>query len=163
MPRLYSVTYNGTLTNAGGNSDLLSVQPADDRPVRLVSMILSNLSEVGDTAEENLRITVNRFPATFTVGSGGSSITAAAPISDAGGTVWGFTARCNDTTVAATSGTIQTLYDLGWNERNTPWDYRFPTDDEMVKAKQTEALVVRSESTPADDLTISLTFVLEEA
>lgn len=156
------MTYNGTLTNAGGNTDLLSVAPADDRPVRLKGMILSQTSEVGDTAEEGLRITVARMTATFTVGSGGSAITAAAPINDAGGTVWGFTARCNDTTVATTNGTNQVFYDLGWNERNTPWDFWFPEDDMMPKAKQTEAIVVRCETTAADDLTISVCFLLEE-
>ena len=163
MSRIYAVPFSGTLTNSGGNADLFSLQPADDKPIKLRGFKLSQISEVGDAAEEGLRITVRRMTATFTVGSGGSSITAAAPINDSGGTVWGFTARCNDTTVATTSGTNQVLDDIGWNERNTPFEVWYPDSDAFLpQAKQTEALVVCCETTPADDLTISIVAFVEE-
>jgi hypothetical protein len=161
MGRIYAITYNGTITNAGGNSDLVSIQPADDKPVRLRGIVLSQTSEVGDAAEENLRITVHRMGATFTVGSGGSAASAAASQEDSGDT-WGFTARCNDTAVATTSGTDQIVSDLGWNERNTPFDFWYPDERFAPKAKQGEAIVVRMESTPADDFTGSFTFFVEE-
>ncbi len=161
MPRRYKVCYNGTLTNAGGNTDLLSIQPADDKPVFLVGLILSQTSEVGDAAEENLRITINRLPATFTVGSGGSAVTPVQGTS-ADSVAAGFTARCNDTTVSTTSGSLVVLEDFGWNERNTPLERWWPDREWQNGVTQTEALVVRCESTAADDLTISLTFFLEE-
>ena len=59
MARIYFVPYTGTITNAGGNTDLFSIQPADDIPIRLRGFVLGNVSEVGDAAEEALRITVN--------------------------------------------------------------------------------------------------------
>lgn len=162
MGRCYAVTYTGTITNAGGNTDLLSVQPADDKPVRLRGFILSQISEVSDAAEEGLQISVHRMPATFTVGSGGSAITAVATLQDSADTAWGFTARCNDTTVATTSGTDQILTYLGWNERNTPYEFWYPDQDWAPKAKQAEAIVVRLDTTPADDFTGMFTFFLEE-
>lgn len=162
MPRMYRVPYTGTLTNAGGDSDLLSIQPADDKPCRLVGWVFGQSSEVGDAAEENLRITVRHMTATFTVGSGGSAVT---PVANRPGTTdivaAGFTARCNDTTVGTSSGTSTIMEELAWNERNVPWERWIPEELRPV-ALQTEAILVRMESTPADDLTGELTFFVEE-
>lgn len=162
MPRIYSVPLSGTVTAAGGDTDLFSLQPADDRPIKLLEFTLGQISEVGDTAEEGLRITVKRLPATFTVGSGGSSVTAAAPIGDASDTAWGFTARVNDTTVATTSGTAQVLDEFGWNERNTPYDRVYADIDRCPGAKQGEGLIVRCETTLADDMTFSGRALVQE-
>jgi hypothetical protein len=162
MARIYSVPFNGTVTNAGGNVDLFSLQPADDKPIRLRGLRLGQISEVGDAAEEGLRITVKRMPATFTVGSGGSSVTAAAPNSDPNGTVWGFTARVNDTTVATTSGTAQVLDEIGWNERNSPYETWYPDNDYCPGASQASAIVVVQETTAADDYTFSGVAFVEE-
>lgn len=161
MSRIYTVPYAGTLTNAGGNSDWLSIQPADDKPTRLLGMILGQISEVGDAAEEGVNINILRLPATFTVGSGGSAVTPAAL--DATDTVaYGGTARCNDTTVSTTSGSIVTLYELGWNIRMAPWDFWFPDVRFAPTARQGEGLVVRCATTLADDATGQLTFIIEE-
>ena len=106
MGRIYSVAYTGTLTNAGGNTDLISIQPADDKPVKLRGILLSQISEVGDAAEEGLEITIKRLAATFTVGSGGSVVTPAT--TDSADTAAGCTTRCNDTTVSTSSGATTT-------------------------------------------------------
>lgn len=153
--RIYAVPLNGTITAAGTDTDIWSFQPADDKPIKLMGFTLGQISEVGDTAEEGIRITVRRMTATFTVGSGGSSVTAAAPISRSADATWGFTARTNDTTVATTNGTNQVLDEFGWNERGTPYDRIYPDDDFRPGAVQTEGLVVRCETTIADDLTFS--------
>lgn len=162
MPRMYRVPYTGTLTNAGGDSDLLSIQPADDKPCRLVGWILGQSTEVGDAAEESLRITVRHMTATVTIGSGGSAVT---PVANRPGTgdvaAAGFTARCNDTTVATTSGTSTVMEELGWNVRATPWERWIPEELRPI-AIQGEVLIVRLESTPADDITGELTFFVEE-
>lgn len=160
MPRIYRVPYTGTLTNAGGDSDLISIQPADDKPCRLIGWILGQVSEIGDAQEENLRLTVRHMAATFTVGSGGSSVT---PVGNRPGTsiAAGFTARCNDTTVATTSGTSTIVEELGWNERNVPWERWIP-EEMRPQASQGEALLVRCETTPADDITVAMTFFVEE-
>lgn len=162
MPRMYRVPYTGTLTNAGGDSDLLSIQPADDKPCRLVGWTFGQTSEVGDAAEESLRITVRHMTATVTIGSGGSAVT---PVANRPGTndvvAAGFTARCNDTTVATTSGTSTIMEELAWNERASPWERWIPEELRPI-AIQGEVLIVRMETTPADDLTAGLTFFVEE-
>lgn len=162
MPRMYRVPYTGTYANATGDTDLLSLQPADDKPVRLVGWIIGQSSEIGDAAEENIRITLRHMTATFTVGSGGSAVT---PVANRPGTndiaAAGFTARCNDTTVATTSGTSTIMEELAWNERSSPWERWIPEDMRPV-ALQGEAIVVRGETTVADDVTVELTFFVEE-
>jgi len=155
MGRIYAVPFSGTVTNAGGNSDLFSIQPADDKPIKLRGFRLGQISEVGDTAEEGLEITVKLLPATFTVGSGGNSVTALTPLEDTSGAVWGATVRTNDTTVATTSGTAKTCDEVAWNERNTPCDILYPDDKFCPTAKQGEGLVIRMETTPADDFTFA--------
>jgi hypothetical protein len=162
MSRIYSVVYTGTVTTAGGDVDLLSLQPAANKPLKLRGLMLSQISEVGDTAEEGLRITLRRMTATFTVGTGGSAIPAAAPVHDSADIVWGFTARANDTGVASTSGTNHVLLEIGWLNRNSPYELWFPEPQFAPKAKQTEGLVLRQETTLADDMTLCLTAWLEE-
>lgn len=162
MGRIYSVSYTGTITAAGTDTDLLSIQPASNKPVRLRGFRLSQISEVGDAQEEGLRVSVIRLPATFTVGSGGSAVTALPTLADAADTVWSFTARCNDTTVATTSGTAQILEEIGWNERNSPCDFWYPDTAFCPKVKNGEGLVVRLQTTLTDDMTGCFTFWLEE-
>lgn len=162
MGRIYAAPYNGTISNAGGNTDLFSAQPADDKPIALRGLLLSQYSEVGDAAEEGLRITVQDLVSTFTVGSGGSAITATRPPADPGGGVWGATVRCNDTSVATTSGTAGVFADMGWNERASPFDFWWPDDRFCLAVRQGSGLIVRQETTPADDYSGSFTFWFEE-
>jgi hypothetical protein len=70
MPRFYTVPFSGTLTNTGGDADLLEVLPADDKPVRLRGWVIGQTSEVGDATAESIRISVIRLPATVTGGNG---------------------------------------------------------------------------------------------
>lgn len=159
MSRMYRVAYSGTLTNAGGNTDLLSIQPADDKPCRLVGWLIGQTSELGDVAEEGLRISVQRMPATFTVGSGGAAVTPAGV--DSTQAAAGATTRCNDTTVSTTSGTATVLEELSWNIRSSPWERWIPEELRPL-VRQGEALVIRLEAAPADDLSANLTFFFEE-
>jgi hypothetical protein len=160
MSRIYRVPYSGTLTNAGGNADLALLKPADDKPIRLAGWILGQTSEVKDAEEEILGLSVHHFAATVTDGSGGSSVTPK-PNDPTVDPAAGFTARCNDTTVATTSGTDTTLEELAWNVRSSPWE-RFIPEEMRPMARQGEALVVRMDSTPADDISGKLTFLVEE-
>jgi hypothetical protein len=162
MPRLYRVPFTGTLTNAGGDSDLVSLLPADDKPIRLVGWILGQTTEIGDAAEESIRFTVRHMTATVSIGSGGSAVT---PVANRPGTTdivaAGFTARCNDTTVSTTSGTSVIMEELAWNIRSSPFERWIP-EELRPYAAQGEALIVRSESTVTDDITVALTFLVEE-
>lgn len=160
MGRMYYIPFAGTLTTAGGDSDLLELLPADDKPVKLRGMILAQTSEIGDAMEEGLRISVIRLGATVTGGSGGSAVTPV-PV-DSADAAAGVAAECNNTTVATTSGTTTTVAELAWNVRNSPFDFWFPDERFAPKAKQGEALLVRSQTTPADDISIAMTFIVEE-
>lgn len=160
MGRIYTVVMQGTVTAAGGDTDWLEVLPADDKPVKLRGFLLSQISEVGDTAEEGLRFSVLLLAATVTSGSGGSAPTPN-PM-DSADSAAGFAAEVNNTAVATTSGATKTIVELGWNERNSPYEMWFPDPAFAPKAKQGEALVVRQQTTLADDMTACATFWLEE-
>lgn len=160
MSRIYAIPYSGTLTNAGGDTDLLELLPADDKPVKLRGFSLGQTSEVADAAEEALRVSILRVPATVTSGSGGSTVT---PVPmDSADAAAGVAAECNNTTVATTSSSAVTLAEYAWNIRNSPCEFWFPDAQYCPKAKQGEALVVRLQSTPADDISACLTFWVEE-
>lgn len=159
MGFVYGVPYNGTLTNTGGNADLFEFTPADDKPIALRGLLLSQNTELGDTAEEAIDISVIRLPATVTSGNG----TAVTPtlLNDLAPAA-GFAAEANGATVATTSGTAATLVQFSWNIRNSPLEMWWPEDKYAITCRQASALVVRCNSTVADDVTISITAYVEE-
>lgn len=139
--------------------DLLEIQPADDRPVRIVGMEIFQTSDVGDAAEEILPIQIIRgFTAS---GSSGGSAPTPRDLRRVGATA-GFVVEVMNTTVA-TTGTSHTLLDGGWNVR-TPYTF-WPDEMMCPQASQADVtLIVRLPSAPADSLTIRGTvYVLEEA
>lgn len=159
MSRMYRVPFRGTLTNTGGNTDLIALTPADDKPIRLAGWMLGQSSEIGDAQEEALQLSVHHMTATVTV-TGGTSVT---PVPNRPGTdlAAGFTATANSTTVATTTGTDTSMEPLGWNLRATPWE-RFIPEELRPRALQTEYLIVRLDSTPTDDISGELVFFVEE-
>lgn len=157
---LFTIPWTGTVTNAGGDTDLWEILPADDLPVKIRGIRLGQTSELGDTAEESLRITVRRMRATVTSGSGG-----AAGVPEAisrSNQAPSFTSETNNTTVATTSGDSEIIEQLAWNIRNSPFEIWYPDPDFGPKAIQGEGLFVRLESTVADDLTFVGTIWVEE-
>lgn len=154
MPLPFYATWSGTLTNAGGDSDLLECSPASNKPCKLVRVVIGQTTEVGDTMEENIRISVIRLPATFTTGSGGSTTTKTYPSSASGAA--SATMEHNNTTVATTSGTAETLAELAWNERNVPCEFVWYDDRFMPRVVNGEGLVVRCQSTVADDISLTV-------
>lgn len=159
MSRIYTVVFQGTVTNAGGDTDWFELTPADDKPIKLRGLKIGQLSEVGDTAEEGLRISIIRLPATVTSGNG----TAATPAPmDSADTAAGFAAEVNGTTVATTSGTAVILEELAWNIRNSPFETWWPDAAFAPKVKQGEALVIRQQTTLTDDMTACFTVYVEE-
>ena len=160
MSRIYSVPFYGTVTVAGADTDYVYLAPADDKPIKLRGFKIGNRTEVGDTMEEGLRISIIRLPATVTVGSGGSAPTPT-PM-DSADVAAGFTARVNDTTVATTSGTAVTVEEFAWNNRNSPFETWWPDSEFAPKVKQGEALVIRQQTTLADDMDAGWTAYVEE-
>lgn len=140
-------------------ADLCEIQPADDRPCRIVGWEIFQTSDVKDAEEEILPIQVIRG---FTA-SGSTGGTAPTPrdINRRGATA-GFVVEVMNTTLANT-GTSHTLYEGGWNVRmaHTYW----PDEQLMPQAGQGDVtMVVRLPSAPADSLTIrGVVYVLEEA
>jgi hypothetical protein len=162
MSRFYAIPFNGTVTAAGTDTDIWGFQAASNKPIKLRGFTLGQITEIGDTGEEGLRITVKRLPATYTVGSGGNAVTAAAPVGSSAEPTWGFTARTNDTTVATTSGTAQVLDEFGWNNRNTPYEHWYPDERFCPSAFNGQGLVIRMETTLLDDMTFSGVAWVEE-
>lgn len=159
MSRFYTVPYTGTVTNAGGNAELLEFLPGDDKPTRLRGILLSQSSEVGDAAEEGLAISINRLTATVT-SSNGTSVTPT-PMSTADA-AYGGTTECNGATIATTSGSTVIWGNLAWNIRNSPFDMWFPDERFAMCIVQGEGGFVRQDTTAADDYTGSFTFWIEE-
>lgn len=161
MSRMYRVPYTGTLLSAGGDTDLIALTPADDKPIRLVGWILGQSSEFGDAQSESVRLALRHMTATVTV-TGGTAVT---PVANRPGTTdivaAGFTATANSTTVATTIGTSTIMEELGWNIQASPWERWIPEELRPI-AVQSEYLLLRLESTLTDDITIELTFFVEE-
>jgi len=159
MGRIYTVSFAGTVTAAGTDTDYLEIAPADDKPVKLRGWSIGQTSEIKDAEEEGLRFSVIRLPATFTTGNG----TATTPIPmDSADSAAGATCETNGTTVATTSGTAAVLGEYAWINRNTPWDYFYPDTNFCPKVKQGEGLVVRQQTTLLDDMSVACTFWIEE-
>jgi hypothetical protein len=161
MSRIYTVPFQGTLTAAGGDTELFYLKPAADKPIRLRGFRLCQFSEVGDAQEENVRVSVIWLPATVTASSGGTAVTPP-DVDRIANTTAGFTARCNDSTVATTSGTAVTTEEMAWNERNTPCEFRWLDEREMPNAANASAIVVRCQTTLADDMSIAIVAWVEE-
>lgn len=159
MAFIYTVSFSGTVTAAGGDTDWLELTPGDDHPCRLRGWILGQTSEVADAAEEGLRFSVILLPATVTSGNG--SATTGRPMIDTAPSAL-FAAETNGTTVGTTSGTALTLAELAWNIRSAPWEFWFPDRDLCPVVRQASALVFRQQTTLADDMSATATFFIEE-
>ena len=156
---MYTVPYSGTLTNAGGDCDLFELTPTDDKPIRLRGLILAQTSEVADAAEEGLRISIIRLPVTVTSGNG-TSVTPV-PLDETNAAA-GFAAEANGATVATTSSTAVTIEEFAWNIRMSPLERWWPDDQFAPQVRQAGALVVRCQTTAADDISIAITAYVEE-
>lgn len=162
MGRIYTVPFVATtVTNAGGNADLWELTPGDDKPIRLRGFRLGQTSEVADAAEEAVDITVEHLAATVTSGNG-SSVTPV-PVDVGVNVAAGFSAEIFGATVATTSGTKTIVDALAWNLRNSPCEIWYPDREFCPTARQAAALVIRLNSTVADDITfVGCAWVEEE-
>ena len=161
MNRIYRVPFSGTVTAAGGDTDLCIIQPASNKPCRLIGWIWGQETQVSDANEKEYRITVRHMTATITL-TGGTGVTpVAARPGTADDAAAGFTATCNCPTVATTTGTSTIAENMSWNNRNSPWERWIPDEMRML-AVNTEALLVRLETTLPADTVFDATFFVEE-
>lgn len=112
--RMYTVQFNNLAISA--LQDLFEVLSATDSVTIVHGFSLFQTSDVGDAAEEILRLETVRGIGTVTSGLGGTTPTAQ-PIDD-GDTAFGGTVEANNTTrMAAGTGSLETLEMFGWNVR----------------------------------------------
>ena len=154
MGRLYSVEFEGVAVTA--QVDFFELTPADDKPIALWGLFLSQSSDVGDAAEEILRVRIIRGHATS--GSGGATPTPA-PLNHID-TAAGFTAETNNTTIAST-GTPINLHSDAFNIR-TGLQLIFPPELRPQASQANTTIVVRLMAAPTDSLTMSGTLYVEE-
>lgn len=150
---MFSAQFNAVAVTAV--QDLFSmVAPATTGICCVHRCLITQSSDFGDANEEAPIILIKR--GATTVGSGGSSVTAA----DLGQTAatFGGTVRANDTTVA-TAGTITTLHAETWNIRG-PFDY-VPTPENRIWLGAGIRLVFGLATAPADSITVSGTLIFE--
>lgn len=150
----YTVKFAGVAVTA--QQDFFEIAPADDKPIIIVKIELTQSTEVGDSQEEGLDV---RLVAGNTVsGSGGSAFTPL--LNSAGYAAAGASCEINNTTKANT-GTERELWASNWNVR-MPWIYQ-PTPEEYFVISQADSRVcLRLGTTPADSITMSGTLVFME-
>ena len=150
--RVYTIVVEGVASPAAA-FDFLEINPAAEKPVRLLRLRIAQTSEP-TTEEEQLSLSIIR--AQSTSGSGGSAPTPR-PVNLADAAA-GFTAETMNTTVA-TGGTPITLMTDAWNTR-AGYDMAF-APEECIGSVNGTRLVVTS-GAPADAVTIRLTAWIEE-
>jgi hypothetical protein len=154
MSRIYSVEFEAQAVTAA--VDLFELVPATDKPIRVWWIRISQSTEVGDAAEEQLILKLIRGHATS--GSGGGTPTPAAVVSSDPAAA--FTAESVNTTIASV-GTPVDLHVEAFNVR-TGFEYLpIPELRPQISAADSR-LVLRLASTPADSIDLSGTIYVEE-
>lgn len=153
MPRTFAVSFNAVAITAA--QDLFEISPADDKPVRLLGLVVGQYSDVGDSNSENLSLSIIRGYTSS--GSGGSAFTAL-PL-DPNDSAAGFSAEINNTTVANT-GTAVTLWSDVWNTQ-AGYQVWFPEGAQPQASQANTTIVVRI-TAPADSITTNATLIVQE-
>lgn len=157
MGRMYVTKFTDVAVTAA--QDLFEIAAPSTGIVIVHEWGVSQNTDVGDAAEEILRLEEVRGDGTVTSGSGGSTHTPQ-PI-DNGDAAAGSTVEINNTTrMAAGTGVLDELAQYGWNVR---------THFEKVYTPETRPVVTPSDrwtlaldDTPADSLTMSGYVLFEE-
>lgn len=155
MGLVYSAIFENVSVSAA--QDFFELQPGDDKPVKILAIYLSQISDVGDAAEEILRVELIRGHTTS--GSGGT-VPTARPIDRNNTVASGTTIEVNNTTIASL-GTTHILHADAFNIR-TGWQF-IPTPEFRPTSSQADTtLVLRLMAAPADAVTMSGTIYWEE-
>ena len=154
--RVYTVEFEAVSVTVA--QDFFALVPGAQIPIKILGIFLSQSSDVGDAAEEILRIRVIRGHTT--AGSGGTAPTPQ-PLDD-GDAAATFTARVNDTTIASL-GTAENIMSHAFNIR-TGLELWFPPEacPKLNVVIAANRLVVRLMAAPVDALTMSGTIFVQE-
>lgn len=151
--RMYTVTFANVAVTAA--QDLIAIVAGSTKNVAICGVVLGQISDVGDAAEELLRVRIRSGQTT--VGSGGGAFTpVATSVTTAAA---GFTARINDTT-QATAGTIVVHHADVWNVR-VPYVW-IPPEDMRIMLLGSRRATFELTAAPADSLTCSGTMYVKE-
>lgn len=155
MARTYTVPFTAVSVSAA--QDLWEITPADDKPVKILGLVIGQYSDVGDAASENLSVKISRGWGTS--GSGGTAPTPSpvVPVDTAAG----FTAEVNNTTVAST-GTEVVLFSDVWNTQ-AGYQMWFPEGTQPECTQASGAILTVRITAPADAVTANGTLFVQEA
>lgn len=157
MPRIYTTIFRAVAVTAV--QDFFELNPAANKPIRLVRLKLSQYSDAGDAADELLSYSIFRVPATATSGTGGASAATPGVVNASDGAA-GYSAEINNTSVATTSGTLVELMSDTFNIR-AGLDLPFEPEGRFQAINAT-LLVVRLNVAPTDSLTMNGCAWIEE-
>ncbi len=150
MGRMYSAIFEEVGVTA--IQDLFEINSAADSVTVLHSCVITQSSDAGDSADEQLSII---FHLGSTSGSVGSAVTPA-PL-NLGDPAFGGTVEANNTT-QSTEGTI--LHAEAFNVRNG--FFYLPTPEARIPISPSDRLIIELQTAPADSLTMSGIIILEE-
>jgi hypothetical protein len=141
---------------SAANVDLAELNAHATKPLILLEVNLYQSTELGDAAEEQLKLTIKTGHTSS--GSGGNASTNA-PATDRGAAVSGFGFETFNTTPAS-GGTIVTSMNLGWNVRG-PLEKVF-SEYSQVLLPAAGRMVLAIDGTPTDSITIGGYLVVQE-
>lgn len=155
--------------SVSATQDLFSLELYQAVPVRFHSLFLYNVgADVGDAAEEMLRLQILWMGATFTGGTGGSTADPVAVEMQSGnpGRNTFTTVEVNNTGLATTTGTTVPRGVGGWNIR-MPFERIWTPETRPLFTYDADnggdaVAVVRLLSTPADAISMSGELTFEE-
>lgn len=151
--RVYAVSFAPTAATVA--VDFAEFTPADDKPIEILAVYLSQTTEIGDAQDEMCAWSIVRGHTTS--GSGGSSATPR-PVKRTDAAA-GFAAEVMNTTPATTSGT--TIHNGAFNVR-VGEAMVFPEGLEIDASQADTTLVVRLLAAPTDSTTFTGTIYVRE-
>lgn len=155
---MYTVTSQGlTITNAGGDADLVEFTAADDKPIEVVGWTCFVTSELQEAQEEWL--TLKWIRGHTTSGSTPAATPTPRPVNHTDPAA-SFTCEMNNTTIAS-AGTAVDLASPAFNVR-AGFEMFFPERCGFWTDQAQGLLVLRLMTAPTDDVTMNLTVWVNE-
>ena len=154
MARTYTVPFTAVSVSAA--QDLWEITPADDKPIRVLGLVLGQYSDAGDANAEILSVKISRGWGTS--GSGGTTPTPS-PVDPADAAA-GFATEMNNTTVAST-GTEVVLFGDTWNTQ-AGYQMWFPEGTQPECSQANGAILTVRITAPADAITANGTLFVSE-
>lgn len=157
MGRKYRISFTGYSLTAAG--DFFEILAATGKPFKLLCVRITQSTEFGDAAAEQLKFEIKRASGSYTSGSSGSSFTPA-PL-DSTVAAAGATAEIKNTTqLAAGSGTLTTIMTI--NEHVANGLNYLPTPECQEVFRPAECAVISLGAAPADSVTFDGYAIIEE-